>query len=352
MQLTEVKLLSHDRELVAARFSPCGRFVFAGSYDGTICRWETTTWQKMQLIGHRGWVQGLVFHPDGRRMFTLDSWGNLIAWPYGDDMPPPLWTVEEGHSKWTRSLAISGDGSLLATCGADRIVRIWSTDDGTLVRELPGWSDDLLCVQWHLKEPALLVGDLKGVVTHVDTRTFATVRQLDAKLLYLRPQLRGTPEINDVGGVRCMSFSADGATLAVSGSEPKTSGFFTGKPTVLLFDWQTGERRQTMQLENADPADGLALDAAFMADGTLMAACSGQPGKGALWLWKPGEKAPAHLDAKLSHSRSVSYHADAKLVALAQVFVKSGNGSGNGRRTSKRGEYIGLLGQVRILQIA
>ena len=39
-KLKEAKRFEHDRELVAARFSPCGKFLFAGSYDGHLYRWD------------------------------------------------------------------------------------------------------------------------------------------------------------------------------------------------------------------------------------------------------------------------------------------------------------------------
>ena len=348
----EVKVLEHDRELVAARFSPCGKFLFAGSYDGNVYRWDVEGWNKTTLSAHSGWLQGLAFHPDGRRMFTGDSWGGVCCWDYADEAPKPKWVRNECHSRWMRSLAVSPDGSLLATCGADRVVRLWSADDGAPVWESPRQEEDLLVAQFHPAGKSLAVGDLKGRVTDWDLASRKPARQLDAGVLYLRPIVSGVPEINDVGGVRCLAFDASGKALACAGSQPATSGFFTGKPTVVLLGWESGERTQLLQWENADPSEGIALDAAWHPDGSLMAATSGQPGKGAVYFWRPGEKAPHYLDKKFSHSRSVSLDANGRRLAVARVTVKPGEVAGNGRKTGKDGAYLGLISRVHILEAA
>ncbi len=349
----QTALLEHDRELVAGRFSPCGTFLFAGSYDANVYRWDLATLTKTALPGHQGWIQGLVFHPDGKRMFTGDSWGGLRAWTYADESPQPLWTRANAHARWMRALAISSDGSLVATCGADRMVRLWSSADGALKWESPLLENDPQSLCFHPTEDVLIVGDLKGVITQWDLITHAPTRRLDAKILYLRPTVNGSPDINEVGGVRCMAFDPAGQTLACCGSEPTSSGFFTGKPTVVLFDWKTAQRSGVLQWDHVDPSEGITLDVAWHPDGSLVAASSGQPGKGALYGWKPGEKTPFYLEKKFAHGRSVSLDTrpHRTRLALTQVRPASGEG-GNGRRLSKDGGYLGFAGQIRIFESA
>ena len=176
----QVALLEHDRELFAARFSPDGKFLFAGSYDGNVYRWDVATNTKVSFTGHHGWIQGLVFHPDGKRMFTADSWGGISCWNYADVAPKPLWTRENTHPNWMHALALSGDAKLLATCGSDCILRVWSADDGSPKWESPVQPHDLHSVQFHPKEAALLVGDLFGNITHWDPNSHTPGRKLDA----------------------------------------------------------------------------------------------------------------------------------------------------------------------------
>jgi WD40 repeat protein len=247
-----------------------------------------------------------------------------------------------------RGLALSPDGATLATCGVDRFVRLWSTVDGKLQRELPRHTEELFSVAFHPDGKSLVSGDLKGNVTHWDLVTGTVSRQLDAKVLYARPKVMGFVEINDVGGVRVLAFDAAGATLACGGGEPVTSGFFTGKPMLLLFDWASGTKKQALQPADAQPTDGIVMDVSFHPQGYVVATTSGQPGAGALWCWRPGEDKPFFHNKEMAHARSASLHPDGKRLAVSQVAVKDGAGGGNGRGVDKPEDYVGLISRVRV----
>jgi hypothetical protein len=358
----QMAMLNHDHELVIARYSPCGKFLFAGSYDSNIYRWQlrsaeaanngTSSEQsagtnKTTVAGHKAWVQGIEFHPDKKRMFTGDSWGTLICWDYASAEPKPAWTRDEGHTRWMRSMAISPDGQLLATCGADRIVKLWSTSDGSPKWESPAQEYDLHSVQFH-PTGDLVVGDLRGNITQWDLSAKKVARKLDAHVLYLKPTFNGVPDINDVGGVRRMSFDREGKFLACCGAQPVSSGFFTSKPTIVLIDWASGTS-QTLQWDGVDPADGITLDVIWHPDGYLIACSSGQAGHGALYCWKPGTKVPSYLDKKMFNCRSLAGSADGKMLAVAQVHQQAGR-AGNGRHAAQSNEYLGFAGSIRIFE--
>ena len=73
------KTLEHARQLWTARYSPCGKFLFAAGYDALIHRWDVTAEPKLlePLPGHSGWTQRIAF--TGETLLTADSWGRLIA---------------------------------------------------------------------------------------------------------------------------------------------------------------------------------------------------------------------------------------------------------------------------------
>jgi WD40 repeat protein len=346
-KLIRPQVLEHDREMVFAQFSPCGKYLFAGSYDGRLYRWELGTANITTFAGHGGWMQSLAFHSDGKRAFSSDSWGQIIAWNYADETPKPLWKREDCHTKWMRSMALSPDGSTLATCAGDRAVRLWSTDDGSPKGDLATLPDDLLTAHFH-PDGSLLIGDLKGQIHQFDLKAKKVVRTLDASILYLRPIQLGMREINDVGGVRCMASDPKGEYLFAAGSQPATSGFVTGKPTTLCFDWSTGKAKHTWQWEKVEPAEVYVMGLTWHPDGYVLGATSGQPAKGAVVGWKPGDANPVYLAKTFSHSRTISIHPDGKRVALVQVLLKQGAGAGNGRKLSKDGEYVGLISQVKV----
>jgi len=345
----QVTVLEHNRELFPGRFSPDGKFIFAGSYDGNIYRWEVgAEFKKVALTGHHGWIQGLAFHPDGKRLFTGDSWGGICCWNYADAEPKPLWTRENGHPNWMRCLALSSDGKLLATCGADFVFRVWSAEDGSLKWESPVQETDLHTVIFHPKDGALLVGDLRGNVTQWDIQSHKMVRKLDAKILYARPMQRNnTPDINEVGGVRCMAFSPDSKTLACCGCQPTSSGFFTGKPAVVLIDWETGKTTHVLQ-GDGDIGEGMTHDVIWHPDGYLMATCCGQAGKGAIYFWKPAEKSPFYVNKNLNSGRGMSVSVDVDALRIA--FTQTNSSGGNGRAVTKDGEYIGGIGRIHVFE--
>ena len=243
----EIKVLTLDRQVHAARYSPCGKFLFAGGLEGEVRRWDVASDEMPQLdplAGHGGWVQPLVFHPNGTVLFTADSWGQIRAWTYGDDEPKSKWTVEDAHNGWIRDLAVSPNGELLASCGIDQKVRIWSTSDGKLQHEFAGHARDVHCVQFHPNGESLVSGDERGVVKQWDVASGKSVRDLDASVLYALHRLQ------DVGGARVLSFDAEGKILAVGGTSPKNGGNVQGVPTALLFDFETGKLKHTLARRN------------------------------------------------------------------------------------------------------
>ena len=59
------KDLKPDRPLVSCRFDAKGRFVFAGSEDQTVLRWDLKSGNKATLAAHESWVHALAGSPDG-----------------------------------------------------------------------------------------------------------------------------------------------------------------------------------------------------------------------------------------------------------------------------------------------
>jgi hypothetical protein len=338
--MKQVRALDHGIELAGAAWSPCGKYLVAAGCDGLVHRWTVDGWKKDELAGHGGWVQGIAFHPDGQRMFTADSWGQIAVWEFADQSPNLRWLTREAHTGWMKALAISPDGTTLATCAGDRQVRLWSSEDGKLVRDLRGHESPVFCLAFHPDGTALASGDLNGMIRHWDLASGRTKRTLDAGVMFRR-----VDEMNDVGGVRSLAFDAKGQTLAASGAEIVTSGFVQAKPLVLTFDWESGKQQRRVQTEKPANEDGFALDVTYQGD-ELLVACSGAPGRGALWACKAGEAKPYYVDATFAHSRSVRFDASGKRLALVQV----GKGGGNGRQLNASGEYAGNSASIRIFE--
>jgi WD40 repeat protein len=123
----EAGCLSGHTDLVAsAAFSPDGRRVLSGSFDGTMRLWDVAKQQEIRLFQrHTGWVTSIAFCPDGRR---------AIAGYY--DWSVRLWDLEsghelhcfDGHRDTVTSLAVSPDGHSFLSGSWDCTMRLWDLD--------------------------------------------------------------------------------------------------------------------------------------------------------------------------------------------------------------------------------
>ena len=331
----EIKSFKHDKILTACKFSRCGEAVLAGSFDGKVHRWVLESGQHDVLAEHPTWISAILVGAD--RVYSADFQGNLRAWDLATARP--AWSVDGAHPGWLKTLALSPDGALLASGARDGIVRLWSTVDGKLVKELKGHGRDVYSAAFHPDGRSLATGDYEGKILHWDPASGKLVRTLDARVLVTR----GPEFLCDVGGVRALAFDAGGARLAASGlRDAKSNTFCPGAPAALVFDWETGKATTTHKAKD-EKIDGGILALRFLSDGTLVGCAEGQS-SGAIWFWKPGEAEPFHTVG----GESV-YEVDVRPdgMAVAGVFFKSVGKGGNGRG-DKRGEYVANGSQVRL----
>lgn len=336
------KPVETTRQMCTARYSPCGRFLVAGGFDALVHRWDVSAAEVKvlpTLAGHNGWVDEVAFDPAGEFFVTADTWGQLRCWKSGIDAEP-VWSIAEAHDGWIQDLAISPDGSLIATCGNDHAVRVWSAADGAKRHELSGHGTEVFSVAFHPDGQSLVSGDLKGSVRQWNLATGECSRQLDASVLYTEHRLQ------EVGGARKLHFSRDGRLLTCAGTKPANGGNVQGIPTVLLFDWESGELKRTFELGKT--GDVYVSDVAFHPDGFLMLTISGNPGTGKLVYHRLEDEKPFFETTRVPNAHSLSLHPYGG--RLAVVTTNSGS-NGNGRRVDKDGNYIGNHSPIVLLDM-
>lgn len=112
--------------------------------------------------------------------------------------------------------------------------------------------------------------------------------------------------LQDVCGLRVVTFIDGGKTLLVGGCEPAGGGFLEGAPVLVKFDTATGKKQSEWKFGAAK--DGFVLDVAAHPDGYLIAVTSGQPGSGKILFLRPGEKEPFYThgggECPLRHAAS------------------------------------------------
>jgi WD40 repeat protein len=315
------------------RFSPDGKVLAAAAFDGTVKRWDVTGKEPAELPalkGHDGWVTAIAFQ--GKRLVSADSWGRVIAW----DGMKTLFDVQNAHNGWVRAIVTSAER--VVSCGRGGLVCSWHSEGKRTVEAET--KSDLLSLAMSPDGKAIVAGDGFGRIHALNAVTLKEERQFEVKELHLLDR------IQDVGGVKCLAFNADGSRLFVGGAVPKSGGFVQATPLVVELEWPTGKR--VSQWKGASDNEGYVHDMLWHPDGFLVGATSGQPGQGKMIFWKPGEAAAFAAVTKYPNCHSVDRNpADGRL-ALAST---NANSSGNGRVKSKDGEYTGNSSPIQLFEM-
>jgi len=296
---------THAAPLIGCRVSPCGKFVFASSQDNTIVRWDIALKTKTVLSGHKSWVRALAF--GGGRLFTADWAGRLIAWDHAAAKPDPVLNIL-AHRGWARALAVSPDGKTLASCGNDRLVKLWSIPDGKALASFEGHESHVYNVAFHPSGKSLASGDLKGNVKEwsLDGKD---VRTLDAKILHKYDAGFGA----DIGGVRSMAFDPMGKWLACAGITNVSNAFAgIGNPLVVLFDWATGKQKQLLRPKAG--FQGTGWGTAFTSGGHVLGVGGGNGG--VFWSWTADQPLAAFTLTLPGNARDLAMHPDGRRFAV------------------------------------
>ncbi len=238
-----------------------------------------------------------------------DYHGKLIWWAGQHQKPTPV-RIIQAHQGWLRALAVSPDGKMVASCGNDHLVKLWSISDGKLLQTLEGHGSHVYNVAFHPTQPARLVSaDLKGILKDWDLQKGTVIRELDGKVFNKFDPVF----MADIGGVRGMAFDAKGTKLACAGITNVSNAFAgIGNPLVLTFDWKDGKAKQ---FKPKDAFQGTGWAVAIHPNGFAIGAGGG--GQGRIWFWKQEEPASFHTVTVPSNARDMALSPDGTRIALA-----------------------------------
>ena len=129
------QLRGHGGPVRAVAVSADGSAAISGSFDSSAIRWSLTRNAAEQVLRfHESAVNAVAALRDGR-IVTAGEDGRIAIWNPGEPKPT---TVLEGHTAPIAALALSPDGTTIASASWDRTIRLWPVAGGGAPRVLEG----------------------------------------------------------------------------------------------------------------------------------------------------------------------------------------------------------------------
>jgi WD40 repeat protein/3',5'-cyclic AMP phosphodiesterase CpdA len=328
------RLAGHEAAVRGVAFRPDSRALVSGSDDRTLRIWSGG--QGERLAGFRCGVRRLGFRRDGSLLSVLEDdtlrvWdlatGNALQRPGGDSVwqrsqhrnlkaRPELDTYLQKQGRGL-VMALSPDGTSLATGSQDRTVRLWDLESRSQDHALEGHRGDIRSLAfspdgqtlasasadrtlriWPAKGMPLTLSGHRDVVTHVafgpEGKRLAsasfdgTVRLWSVELGRELRSLPGHP-----GPVLAVAFSPDGKRLASACQDR----------SVRVWGIEAGRELA------AFPGPRGPLTLAFSPDGAALAAAGED---GSVWIWTPE---PRRLTGHVAAVRDLVFSPDRRLLA-------------------------------------
>ena len=183
-----------------AAFSRDSRFLATSDASGLITVRNTGDWKTVAELHHAGGATSVAFSPDGRTLFTGGYDGKVRKW---DLASRKLAGTLEGASKTLWSMDVSPDGSSVAAAGEDATIYLWSLAGQTAPKKLRGHDRNIWEVRFSPDGKQLASGSFDK-----------TARLWDAATGQLLKTLTGHEQ-----AVVGLAFSPDGKLLATSGDD-------------------------------------------------------------------------------------------------------------------------------------
>jgi WD40 repeat protein len=131
-----VARLQHEGGATSVAFSPDGRTLFSGGYDGKVRVWNLAT-RKLSgvLAGPTKTLWSIDVSPDGSKVAAAGEDAEVYVWTLSTPGAPQ---VLRGHERNIWEVRFSPDGKLIASGSFDKTARLWDAGSGKLLRTLTG----------------------------------------------------------------------------------------------------------------------------------------------------------------------------------------------------------------------
>jgi WD40 repeat protein len=163
----------HSRQVSSVAFSPDGKTVLTGSYDGDVRLWDAQSGQLIRFFNaYTKVVYDVAFSLDGKNILTAsgDSMARLWNALAPANEAAKIRTLI-GHTDRVTTVAFSPDGSLLLTGSFDRTVRLWDATTGVVKHVFKPDTDAVLNVSFAPDGKSILLAGWGNSVQQYDIGT-------------------------------------------------------------------------------------------------------------------------------------------------------------------------------------
>lgn len=188
--------------------------------------------------------------------------------------------ILRGHTNSVSSVAVSADGSLIASASLDHTVRLWDARTGKTILVLSGHKEEVYAAAFSPDNQTLASSDYDGRVIIWSVKSGKPLRTLEIK-----------------GWSTAIAFSPDGNLLAVANQEPGTN----------IYDVKNGNVVRTIE------TTGYTNAIAFSPDGRYLATARGAIG---LWDLQTG-KVVKRFEGHQGSIKAVAFSKDGRFLASA-----------------------------------
>lgn len=140
-------LQGHEAAVGRVAASPGSKYVFSVGNDGTARSWQwrpqpsLNTWDTEQ-----GELYAIAIDPEEKWLVTGDSKGDLVVWTLPSKQKIRI--LNNAHKDGITQLAVSPNGSLLASASHDGTIKLWDTKTFKTPRVLIGHKDSVYSVDF------------------------------------------------------------------------------------------------------------------------------------------------------------------------------------------------------------
>lgn len=286
-------LAAHDGGVNSVAFTPDGKFLASGGEfvfgdpSANVKLWRVDDGsfvRDFKVPATSGLAYSVAVSPDGTTLATGNASGQVNLYRISDGA---LLRTLTGHTDQVFSVAFAPGGATLASGSADQTVRVWRVADGALLRTLTGHTFFVSSVAFSPDGTVLASGSWDGTVRLWRTGTFTLIRTL-----------------NHTDTVYAVAFSPDGRTLASAG----------GTVDVRLWTVATGALQRTLAGSFKGSPSSLAYGGSAAGTTPPFVAVGGFDSH--VQLWQPSDGTPQGIVGEHTGAvRAVAFSPDGTLLA-------------------------------------